>query len=329
MKIQLPPAILVLLVGSLISGCKDDKSPSAPQPPSLHWEVTNLSAGTVLAMAVNNAGTVFASIDGDGIYKSTDHGTTWTKPMTGPFQGSTGIGYARRFLVDGFTLWAGTKNAGIHRSRDEGVTWEEVAASVPVGTVFDLCLARESAFCASDSGIYVLTEADQWKRIDKHPVYAICGDRTSTHVFAGGRYETSVGFSTAAIIWSPMRQGGWYAIPVSSGLGVSALAQAPNGTFFAGTLAGGMLRKDPSYDRWWSWEPIGGTEYWGSSGIAVAPNNDVYVFMGNQIQRSTDNGDSWAWCSEGFAQGRVHSLVIDPAGYIFAGTAEGVFRARF
>jgi photosystem II stability/assembly factor-like uncharacterized protein len=329
-RIFLPWTILALLLSFLLSGCDEGGSPSGPPPPSITWEVTSLAAGTVDALAVNNAGVLFASIDGDGIYKTIDNGVTWTKPMNGPFQGSSGSSFAQCLLADGYTLWAGTESAGIHRSTDEGTTWAEVPATpVPVGHVHDLCTARETVFCAAENGVFVLTQEGQWRQIDTRPVHAVCGDNTSNAVYAGGSYVISSTYETvAAILWSPVQQGGWYATVVSSGYRVNSIAQAPNGTHYASTYIGDMLRRD-ARTPWWSWEPIipGPTFI---TNIVTTPTNEVFIVRSeSSINLSTDNGDSWAWCMEGLTRDHVHTLAINPAGYIFAGTNEGVFRATY
>ena len=49
--------------------------------------------------------------------------------------------------------------------------------------------------------------------------------------------------------------------------------------------------------------------------------------QGGGMFRSTDDGDTWTEQNTGFAARDVNAVVLNEAGYIFAGTAGGVFRS--
>ena len=49
--------------------------------------------------------------------------------------------------------------------------------------------------------------------------------------------------------------------------------------------------------------------------------------QGGGMFRSTDNGDTWTEQNTGFAARDVNAVVMNDAGYIFAGAAGGVFRS--
>ena len=64
--------------------------------------------------------------------------------------------------------------------------------------------------------------------------------------------------------------------------------------------------------------------------IAVSPSDQLYIGSGSTgVFCSTNGGELWTAVNDGLTNQHVHELAINPAGYIFAGTDAGVFRASF
>lgn len=290
--------------------------------------------GAVRALVVNNNGSVFASIDGDGVYRTTDDGVTWSKTLNGPFQSDTGNGYADCFYVDGNTLWAGTDSAGIWYSTDEAETWEEKNDGQPVGHVFDIG-AGDALFCASDKGIFKFDEQIGWTQVESNSTYALLITHESNFgqvVYAGGPYQPQG--NPGIILWSKNNGSSWYRTAIR-GI-VKAFALDSNGVIFAATTmdfggqAFGVFRCD---DEWYTWKGMySGLEYsdFGFETIVVSPSDQIYIGSGwSGVYCSTNGGKLWTAVNAGLTNKRVHELAINPAGYIFAGTEAGVFRASF
>lgn len=94
---------------------------------------TGPEGGTVTALAFTSSGVIYAGSWGSGVYKSVDHGATWT--------------FANRGLVNGFiyslasdptnsnVLYAGTYHNGVFKSTDGGDTWSPTGPGLNASAV--------------------------------------------------------------------------------------------------------------------------------------------------------------------------------------------------
>ncbi|MCC7431240.1 hypothetical protein IT568_10380, partial [bacterium] len=93
----------------------------------LSWNVTNLKRITKLLMHPTNTNILMAST-GDGIYRTTNGGTTWVNEVSGNFQD---------IEVDpnNNSVWYGAKSAtGIYKSTDTGNNWTLLSGGLPAST---------------------------------------------------------------------------------------------------------------------------------------------------------------------------------------------------
>lgn len=107
---------------------------------------------TTLANAYVNqlvpvGGRLFA-VTPDGVFVSSDDGSTWTPDTSGP-------GNVNCLLALEGRLWAGTDDGGIYVSSDAGGTWAAFSTGMPDGTrVWSLAATSESVFAGTSSGIW-------------------------------------------------------------------------------------------------------------------------------------------------------------------------------
>jgi photosystem II stability/assembly factor-like uncharacterized protein len=73
----------------------------------------------VLTLAANSSGHIFAGLEGNGIYVSTDQGASWIPKSAGLT--NTFI-YAVAVSPNGY-VFCGTSGSGVFRSTDNGASW--------------------------------------------------------------------------------------------------------------------------------------------------------------------------------------------------------------
>lgn len=95
-----------------------------------------------------------AGVQGDGVFKSTDGGMTFTQvPSAGISSGFEECWCVAHSRTDANTVYVGTESAGLLRSTDGGTSWSVVYEGVPVTDV--ICFSSGSVlFSASGTGIF-------------------------------------------------------------------------------------------------------------------------------------------------------------------------------
>jgi photosystem II stability/assembly factor-like uncharacterized protein len=257
------------------------------------WNKTPLDAGRVRAILVHplDSATVFAGTD-KGLFRSTDHGTTWNSYGTGIKTSSSTTVRVLSLAVanDGTPFYAGT-SAGVFQSTDGGVTWTQGSGML------------------SGNGIlryYYAVGALAVDPSDPDTVYA--GD--SGMMTEGRVLKSTDGGAT----WS------------SSGSGivhddVDALAVVPDNTSTIYAVADGILYG--STDAGSTWVKTTGTMLVGSSSAdvltVVATTDAIYTGTTAGVWKSTDRGATW---SQGSGLGStgvlryfyaIAALAVDPA----------------
>ncbi len=143
--------------------------------------------------------TIFAAIFGQGLFKSTNSGATWTAVNTG-FGGTdkeriwtmvndpdnAGVLYAG--ITDGApdsTIQTG----GVYKSTDEGLSWSKLnGTTAPTGQVIDMALASDGTLYAATAPVFTLLEVGTGTR--QGGLYrSTDGGATWTRVFDGLRAD--------------------------------------------------------------------------------------------------------------------------------------------
>ena len=101
------------------------------------WSFSNLEGGhvTSLEVAEQNGGPVYASVYEEGIYRSDDHGRTWSLVSAAPIVAS--LGEVRHWATlaidpnDPEHLYAGLGRGGIATSQDGGRSWTISSVGLP------------------------------------------------------------------------------------------------------------------------------------------------------------------------------------------------------
>jgi photosystem II stability/assembly factor-like uncharacterized protein len=265
---------------------------------------------------------LYAATYGQGVYKSTDGGETWSA-----------AGFANRRVTsiaidpsESSLLYAGTDN-GIFTSADGGEHWTaERLSAIPGDRLYVGPLAVDGrnpgrAFAATNHGVY--------RRVDGGwvPTNSGLGATAVGALAVDGRilYAGTAGdglFRSAdhGLRWSPANDGLVRSVVVRHRTVASDIeALAVDGhVAYAGSWNAGLFRSD---DRGRTWQP---TRFPRQAATAVAAR-DGTVFAApsrSGLVESTDGGATWAVV----LQRRISALALD-RDVVYAGGIRGVFRS--
>jgi len=238
---------------------------------------------------------------GNGMYKSTDAGNSWTHI------GLDGTRQIGRVLVDSKNpnsvfvaalghAYGANPDRGVYRSRDGGATWEKVLFKNDNVGAIDL---------AFDPQTSQIIYASMWNT--RRPPWSIY---PPSYGPGGGIFKSMDGGTT----WQPVTVG----LP-TEGLGRIGLAVAPanrNRVYaIVDAKEGGLYRSD---DAGVTWAKISGdTRIWGRgwyfSKTAVDPRNPDIVYVSNtSLYRSIDAGKNWTPIKGAPGGDDYHQLWIYP-----------------
>ena len=235
---------------------------------------------------------------GDGMYKSTDGGKTWTHiglPKAGQIArikihpSNADIAYA---AVQG-QIWGPNEERGVYRTTDGGQTWDQVLAVDAQTGATDLRM---------DPSNPRILYAAMWEH-GRKPWYVLSGGH------AGGIFKSTDGGDT----WEKLTEG----LPELIGkIGVDVSASNPSRLYAiveAMPGEGGLYRSDNGGE---SWKLVNGdrilwTRSWYYMHITADPVNDNIVYIMNApFMRSIDGGVTFEKRST--PHGDHHDLWINP-----------------
>jgi photosystem II stability/assembly factor-like uncharacterized protein len=247
-------------------------------------------------------GNLFAGTWGQGMYRSTDNGTSWTQVNNGLPDFYARWVYALAVVPSssgggGTNLFAGMEYGGVYRSVDDGASWTAVNSGLGTQSINIVALGVAGttilAGCATQpgqNGVYrSVDDGGTWTRCNTGLVsqadssveaFASLTGGSTTYFYAGTGGGVFIS-STDGTSWSPINNG----LPAE---GISALAASP-----------------------------------GSGGIA-----GITLFAGvgySGIYRSTDNGSSWSVANDGLSGGGspyIYTFAVSPAP---GGTGSNIF----
>jgi photosystem II stability/assembly factor-like uncharacterized protein len=270
-----------------------------------------------------NGGGGSVTYGGNGVYKSTDGGTTWN------YLGLASTEYISRIVVNPLnpqTVFLGAmgklfgKNSerGLYRSTDGGVTWEnKLFISDSTGCI-------DVAVNAADPNIVY---AAMWERIRKP-------DRLTYGGPTCGLYRSTDGGET----WTELINGLPNNTPSLGRIGISISSSSPNTLYaiYADNIGyfAGVYKSTNNGDSWTrtndgALNSLFSSYGWWFGNIRVDPSNPNNVFvMGLDVYKTTNGGSSWSY-SSGSMHVDQHGMYIHPANpnFIIAGNDGGVYKS--
>lgn len=261
---------------------------------------------------------IAAAVHGIGLFISDDGGWNWTAANEGMY--AHWLNTVK--VADDGTVFVASLGGGIYRSDDGGATWvlrnDDTAARV-LGLHSAYALAIAPNF-ASTRKLVIGTAFGEWEKFYHSEDGGLNWTPADQYNLGGCSASYDGVFTDANTVfigtWDGLcrsTDGGhtWSKIALQ-GQKVRALAVAPNGALFAGTLGQGVYR---STDGGGGWAPTGlaSGQVWQ---IAVSPNyaTDQTVFAameGGGLYRSTNGGANWDQVYGG-GWTRVRGVAVSP-----------------
>jgi photosystem II stability/assembly factor-like uncharacterized protein len=307
----------------------------APIPgPDTNWVGTVFLPGLYKRAAIdthpvvvppyNGSREMFLATDGDGVYRSTDAGVTWS-PAAETFTNVQVTALAALGGESGPVL-AGTENSGLYRSEDGGRTWSFVDSGLPRGAGTTIGALEASPAFDSDRTVFALHTDGLWASQDGGATWQ------KTGAPSGGRaLAVSPAFATDRTLLLDGRistdaGGTWSSLPGADAYPWSAAAFSPNyavdGRIWWGTDVKSTQLFYPL--RYWDQE----TEAWvvvekpelsreqvyGLAVIQVDPSEPWRLFAATAhgVRGTLDGGEKWQ------RMGPMAGPMADVAAAVFA-----------
>ena len=303
------------------------------------WDpaVAGLPIGKIIRSLISFGAYVFAGTEGDGIYRSSDHGDTWAKTDVNNTLLAQQLVFS--FCIKDNALFAGAQN-GIYKSTDGGATFQRIINGFPPniglfawsltvsgGDIVAAVTVLLSPSEPLDSIFYSSDDGSTWHQatlpITPTAVISVASDGSS--LAYAGVYGQS--FSLTGLYQSTDAGITW--VSRTDVLMVDIERLAVNGSnVLASTLFTAYYSTD--FGETWGSSTPGFCAPFGC-GIATYTLRGASIFAGNTAGMflSTDSGASWADINQGFPTCPipvVEASCVDKL-YLFAGTfGEGVWR---
>jgi photosystem II stability/assembly factor-like uncharacterized protein len=304
-----------------------------------NWEpaAAGLPVASMIRGQIAFGAYLFAGTQGDGIYRSSDHGNTWTKTDVNNSLLAHQLVFA--FCAKDNALYAGATN-GIYKSTDGGMTFQRTLNGFPPNinvTAYSLTVSSGNILAAvnisfspsqSLEGIfYSPDDGSNWHQanLPLQPTFvsAVASDRTS-RAYAGVYGQS---FSVTGLYQSTDAGLTWVSRTDVLQVDIERLA-VKGSNVLAATLFTGFFSTD--FGETWGSSTPGFCAPFGC-GVATYTLRDNSIFAGNSAGMflSTDSGASWTDINQGFPTCPVPVVEASCAdnNYLFAGTfGEGVWR---
>jgi photosystem II stability/assembly factor-like uncharacterized protein len=293
------------------------------------WKSVDGAYGGIIDVLLRHPnGFLFAAARSNGIFRSTDNGTTWHDVSLGLEVPTI---YALAVHPNG-NIYAGSEGGGVYRSTNHGSSWRRLVAGPTTQVILSLAIDSTGALYAGTAGAGIRRSTDlgdTWVTLDSEFfdkfIYTLAvkaGSDTSRHgvLFAG-----IVGTSRDIGVYRSINQGStWTALTGTTGVSVLSLHIGQDGTVFAGTRAQGVIRSTNDGSAWESY----------NSGL---PSLSIYFVTSSQGELFTGTngqgvyrrppGGAWQAVNEGLTNRFALSLLISPSA-IYVGTGGSGIYAR-
>lgn len=318
------------------------------------WTKTNGPEGITVTSFFDEDSILLCGTYAQGVYRSYDHGNTWTVSNTG-----TENKWIDCFVKDGSYIYAGSFGEGVFRSSDNGHTWQPANAGIQTQAVYSLVIAGNFLIAGTVGG-GVFRSPDQgntWEdanggalgssfihaMVYAAPKLMVEADNYIFYTFNYGDTWFVDQGNTAFYVINDFYQKGDTVLAAALGnlfrttdggdnwTGPVALSESVVGfdnlrdTIYAGTASGVFY--SPNWGVSWTQVPATGLRT-GASDFIISGNN---LLLGREeigIAKSSDKGSNWTQLplSQFARASTIDNAIIFANGTVYSGThGNGVF----
>jgi photosystem II stability/assembly factor-like uncharacterized protein len=278
----------------------------------------------MICLRVNAKGHIFAGTVSLGVFRSTDHGMTWTR---------SGLNYSKinsLTISSGDTIWAGAAYSGIYFSNDNGVTWSPQNRGLTGAQVISLASAPQGYLFAGRSGVLgqeVGSGGGIFRSTDKGANWIQKGFTQLNTFSIAINANGSIFYGSTAVFRSKDWGESWTNILDSYTL---SLATSLSGEIYVASqwsdgfhMQGGIFRSSDDGDNW---TRVGLESSFSLPHlVAINSRNHLFVAASNSLFRSLNGGGSWTRLQIDAANPFVNAILIKSLDKIFIGTNIGVY----
>jgi len=296
---------------------------SFTQTVSAQWIRTNGPYGGGYIQSLAKIGSTIIAGSGNGIFISTNNGTSWTAIDSGLVIQDAITSLA----MSGNNLFAGT-DCGVFLSTNNGTRWTAVSSGLPQTIYYGytqqiftyvnaLAVSGQDLFAGTNYGVYLSTNnGASWTAVDSDLTPTVNALAVSDNAIFAGTANLGIYRSTNnGTSWTAVDSG------ITDSAYVFSLAVSGN-NIFAGTSNGVFL----STNNGTSWKAVdsGLPSFTYVNALAVS-GNTIFAGMSTGIFVSTNKGTSWTAIDAGLTETYILSLAAS-GDTIFAGSdGNGVF----
>ena len=299
----------------------------------LKWKQTNgPSGGNIRTLFATSDGILFAGTGNQGIYRSTDHGDSWSPANTGLANIHEGNKvYLSAFAQKGNTIYAGVRSpATLYASTDSGKTWYQVATHLQDTIITGIVIIDNRIYISTKpngrgmGGVWYTDDEKSWmpmnvglkeNRINK---FANIGT-TLVVGTRNGAYRKKASEDS----WISINSGLTSQLLTPSNIHVESIAVMDNLLYISVFMGNdrednGLFRSD---DEGNSWTRIAARVMKRSVDTLTVFESMLFARTDGKVYRSDDKGDSWKLISNGLIDKIGSAVVAISADTVFVNTS--------
>ncbi len=322
LKNNIVQAISFTASGDILAGTREDLFRSSNKGTS--WTVSSkgFANATVESIAASSNGDIYCSVEGRGLFRTTDKGENWTKIYDSLKTSITGY---LSFSLSG-TMFK-TIRSVLYKSDNNGYNWTQIlnASGIEFGKDSTIYAYGQSLNISKDYG-------KTWTSLFSPGIdtaFTSLKVNSITNTFIAvirvvfGKYVSYylTRSTDGGVNWSNCANG----INLAYGLELKSVNSKGHIFLISGSNYNVLYRSTDNGDSWIQ----SGPQFPGIVRSLVIDSKDrlFAVTSASGIYLSTDNGDTWTTVNNGLFSTSTTALVISPDGYSYCGTMyNGIFR---